>query len=313
MARQVGFHVYSVKVRERYQRKTEILSNLCQRYDFLDVLNEGMNNILHSQNTDKSAERVACLKRVEVSGRHLIGLLEAGHYGESADIVNAQTRRVVHVQGTQEAALLPCFFRLVIPVGNERGLLILQRDNRVQSKGALMSVLNPILSSLSPDLACQVEPIMNRQTFERLVGNGQIQQLKFIRYSITQDFADEYDHGRDQTEGSMELTVKARRGKSLPMKDRIAGWMNSSGSISDMFEIPGLEGFDFETVKADLRIGNRKQTVDFGKKLTNPVIDLSDKIMWQGGRPTWSSLVAATNDLAQDEMFDMEGGNRDTQ
>lgn len=307
MPRQVGFHVYSVKVRKKYQRDTQVLSNISGRDDLLTILQAGLGRCLNSQNTGEAIERVACLKRFEISNRHVVGLIEAGHYGEFTNIVHSRSGQVVHVQGTEEAALLPCFFRLFLPQHSGQGLLILQRDNRVQSKGALMSILNPILRKFDDELSFEVLPIMNKETFEQLVGDGQIQQLKFIRHSIMQDFADEYDRGRDQTEGTMEVVVKARRGKSLPMKQRLVSWMNSANSVRDMFELPGLAGFEFDQVKADLRIGRNKRTVDFGKKLTNPIIDLTDKIQWRRGRPTWESLVNSTLELAQDEMFDLEG------
>lgn len=307
MPRQAGFHVYSVKVRKKYQRETEVLSDILGKDDLLTILQAGLKQRLNAQSTDEAIERVACLKRAEVSERNILGLIEAGHYGESTNIVHSRSGQIVHVQGTEEAALLPCFFRLVIPKHTELGLLILQRDNRVQSKGALMSILTPILRQYDDELGFEVLPILNKQTFEKLVGEGQIQQLKFIRHSITQDFADEYDRGRHQIEGTMEVTVKAQRGKSLPMKQRLISWMHSADSVRDIFELPGLEGFEFDQVKADLRIGRNKRTVDFGKKLTNPIIDLTDKIQWRRGRPTWDSLVSSTLELAEDEMFDLEG------
>jgi hypothetical protein len=307
MARRVGFHVYSVKVKKRYRRESEVLSNLPGPHDLLTVFLQGMRGTLNAQNNDEEVERVACLKRLERSDRHLIGILEAGHYGEANDIVHAPTGRLTHAQNVDEAALLPSFFRLVIPEGMQTGLLILQRDNRVQSKGALLSVLKPILASVSDEFVLHVNPVMNRQTFERWVGEGQVQQLRFVRYSITEDFADEYDRGRDETEGTMELVVKARRGRTLPLKDKIISWFRSDAPVRDIFEIPGLEEFAYDDVKVDLKIGNRTKRVDFGRKLTNPIIDLTDSIKWRSGRPTWESLVRATAELAEDEMLDVGG------
>jgi hypothetical protein len=290
MARQIGFHLYSIQVREKYGKTYETLSSLRGKQDFLSLLNGGMKTTLYSQKDDESDERITCLKRVDLSARNLTGLMEAGHYGETANIVHSKTGRTVHQQATEEASLLPFFFRIVIPQGKDRGLLILQRDNRLRGKQILKSVVDPILSKFDESLKCEMEPIMNRETFEKMVGEGQIQQIKFIKMSIPQDFADEYDKGRDEERGTMELTVKARRGRGLPMKKRLTDWMTSDKGVKDLFKVPGLD-FEYDRVKADLRIGRNKRTVDFGKKMSNPIIDLTDEVTMRRGHQPRSSQV----------------------
>jgi hypothetical protein len=157
-------------------------------------------------------------------------------------------------------------------------------------------------------LRCEIEPIMNRETFEKLVGGGEVQQIKFIRMSIPEDFADAYDKGKHETEGSMELVIKARRGRGLPMKNRLVDWMKSNASVRDQFQVPGLE-FEYDTVKADLRIGKNKRTLDFGKRLSNPIIDLTDDVKFdrKSGHPTYPSLLEETAKLAEDQMFEIFG------
>jgi hypothetical protein len=186
--------------------------------------------------------------------------------------------------------------------------LILQRDNRVQAKQMFRSLVIPILQKFDENLRCQIEPIMNRETFEKLVGSGEVQQIKFIRMSIPEDFADAYDKGKHETEGSMELVIKARRGRGLPMRKRLVDWMKSDASVRDQFQVPGLE-FDYDTVKADLRIGKNKRTLDFGKRLSNPIIDLTNEVKFDGksGHPTYPSLLEETATLADDQMFEMFG------
>lgn len=55
-------------------------------------------------------------------------------------------------------------------------------------------------------------------------------------------------------------------------------------------------------------IGRKKQTVDFGKKLNNPILDLSaDVKVASDGHPTYTSLVAATQELAEGYLESMYG------
>jgi len=178
----------------------------------------------------------------------------------------------------------------------------------VQAKQVFRALVTPVLHKFDQDLKCEIEPIMNRETFEKLVGDGQVQQIKFIRMSIPEDFAEAYDKGKHETEGSMEVIVKARRGRGLPMRKRLVDWMTSNGSVHDHFQVPGLD-FDYDTVKADLRIGKNKRTLDFGKKLSTPIIDLTDNLKFElkSGHPTYASLLEETEKLAEDGMFDAFG------
>lgn len=308
MARKIGFHTYSVRIHEQYKRTYETLSALRGEIDFLKLLYDDMKTIQDSQQNNESSEQLACLRKIDRHDRHLTGLIEAGHYGETANIVHSKSGKVVHRQATDEASLLPFFFRLVVPSGRDQGLLILQRDNRVQAKQMFRSIVIPILQKFDENFRCEIEPIMNRETFEKLVGGGEVQQIKFIRMSIPEDFADAYDKGRHETEGSMELVIKARRGRGLPMRKRLIDWMKSDASVRDQFRVPGLE-FEYDTVKADLRIGKSKRTLDFGKRLSNPIIDLTDEVKFDGksGHPTYSSLLEETAKLADDQMFGMFG------
>ena len=274
--------------------------------DFLELLRTGLKANLNAQEDDTQYERIRCLRRIDTTDRAITGLIEAGHYGETANIVHAKTGKTVHQQSTDEASLLPIFFRPVVPKGKDKGLLVLQRDNRVTGKQILKSLVDPIVRKLDEDLVCEMEPIMNRETFEKMVGDGQIQQIKFIKMMIPQDFADEYDNGRQTEQGTMELIVKARRGRGLPMKKRLTEWMTSDKGVNDLFKVPGLD-FEYDTVKADLRIGKNKRTVDFGKKLSNPIIDLTDEVSFRRGHPTYESLLPATEKLAADHMFEDYG------
>jgi hypothetical protein len=309
MARQIGFHFYSFKIWQRYTRNYEALSALRGRQDSLPLLRDGMQGVIDAQRTDDAAKRMACLKRVDMDGRNLTGIIEAGSYGETANIVHARTGRINHRQNTEEATMLPCFFRLVIPRNNERGVLVLQRDNRVPAKQALAKIIQNVLFNFDEELTCDFTPIANKATFERMVQNGEVQELRFIRLSIPQDFADGYDRGRHELKGSVELSYKANRGASLPLKTLLRSWMRGTAGALDQYEIPGLEDFEFDNVKAEIRVGKKLQTVDFGRRLTHPIIDVTDKVTFdrRSGHPTYESLLEVSAELAEDDAFTAYG------
>jgi hypothetical protein len=307
MARQIGFHVYSVRVREKFRRSHETLSRIQGDKDLLSVLHAGMKQILEQQKKEADVERVAYLKKCSVADdRHLVGILEAGHYGEDIDIMDVNSGQLAHRQTQNEASVVPCFFRLIVPKGETTGLLILQRENRVQSKGAFLSLVQPVIADMNADLNLEIMPVMNSETFQTLVGDGKVQQVRFIRHSVPPDFADLYGTGKNLAEetGSVELVFKAARGRTLPLGSRFLNWMMSTrdGGNSDLFE---LKNFPTDSIKADLRIGRRRRTVDFGKRLTSPIIDLTDQITLRRGRPTWDSLLEATASLAEDQLADL--------
>src|SRR5258708_5811966 len=97
MSRTIGFHVYSFRVRQKRSLIYENLSAVQQK-DLLSELQTSMHAACDAQNNNAAMERVACLKRVDVSGRHMTGLIEAGPYGTTANIVNSVTGKMVHQQ-----------------------------------------------------------------------------------------------------------------------------------------------------------------------------------------------------------------------
>ena len=305
MARQIGFHFYSLKIWQKYTSELEVLSALRGKQDALSLLRDGMNQIVDSQRDDQAARRMFCLRRVEQHGRHITGLIEAGGYGETANIVHRRTRRTYH-QGTEEASMLPAFFRLSIPKGEQRGVLVLQRDNRVPAKQALAATLSTIIGKFDEHLTSGLTAIANKAVFDRMVKGGDVQEIRFIRLSIPQDFASGYDTGRDELKGTVELSYKASKGRKLPITNLLRSWTRGSDADAlDQYEIPGMADFEFDTVKAALKVGKKVQTVDFGRRQTQPIVDVTDQVSFdvKSGHPTYESLLKVTAELIEDETF----------
>lgn len=299
MARQIGFHIYSVRIRKKYQ-DLETLSSLLGRQDAHPLFEAGIRERIGHQRIDEAAHRTACFRRCDVDDRDITGLIEAGHFGQTATIVHAQTGETAHRQRLHESSLLPCFFRLSLPLHANRGLLILQRDNRVPAKQSLELLLNDILYRFDNDLVCALFPIANRATFERLVGDGEVQELRFVRLMTPEDLSDAYDrNGRIERPGTAELIYRARRGAFLPLKRalrRIAGGEDPR----TQFEFPD---FPFDRIKAKIRIGSKLQTVDFGRGISQPIIDVTDQVELEPrtGHPIYESLVRITREMAENE------------
>ena len=306
MARRVGFHVYSVAVRRRYSSELEVLSNVSGTTDLLETLEIGFQEEVNAHANDAAAQRVARLERLDKFDRHLTGLIEAGSYGEAATIVHTESGKLIHKQTTDQASVMPCFFRLVIGEGKTRGLLVLQRDNRVPAKQALAVMIRKYVADLNEELICDIVPLMNKETFEKLVDEGDVQQITFTKLSLPPDLATFYDSGYKETKGATDVVFRAIRNERLPLKQRFKQWASAETSGKELFEIPDLENFDYDKITAKVNINGRLQKVDLGKKLTMPIIDLTDSLKTESGtgHPTYESLITATSALIGKDMFD---------
>ena len=305
MPKNAGFHVYTLRIRERYEKEAETLSAIQDDTDLLPTLFAGLKSEVEAHKNDPAAERMACVKQVSKRERSLTGIFTAGNYGEATDIVDSIRASVSYEKKTTDAEMLPCFFRLEIPEDKDEALLILQRDNRVSSKAAFSSLLNSVVMQIDPELRVHITPLVNREEFEKLVGEGQVQTLRFIKMELTSDLADSYDEGHKEVEGSVEYVVRARKGRSLPFRNLLRGWSRTNSSVRDVFELPAL---DFDTVKAEVKVGRKTQTVDFGKRLNTPILDLTSSVQFgPDGHPTYSTLVDATAELAEGYIEMMYG------
>jgi hypothetical protein len=280
-----------------------MLDSVCDSFDFFHVLSIGMKHELQKHKNDQSNERLACLDKIVDKDRVIAGLFHAGHYGEGHNIVDSTNALVSYRKKTTDADMLPCFFRLDIPKERNEALLVLQSDVRVSAKAAFVSFIEPFAKHPECPLTLTVRPVMNKGVFMKLVREGKVQKLRFIKMGITSDFADSYDSGHGEVHGTMELIVKARRGGSLPFAGKINEWLSSRKQVRELYEV---EGLDFDTVKADVRVGKTTRTLDFSKKMTTPIFDLtSDVIFGNNGHPTFESLVEATRSLAEDHLSEM--------
>lgn len=303
MPRKIGFHIYTVRVRQRYHRESETLNSICGEFDLYELLAKGLKKEVEKHKKDESTERLSCMKKVTSQGRSITGLINAGHYGEASDIVSSINAELSYEKKTTDAEMIPCFFRIDIPEDKDEALLILQRDNRVSCKSAFTSLVAPLVAAQNPNLTVAVTPLTSAQVFKQLVSEGEVQRLRFIKMGITDDFADSYDKGHKEVEGSMELIVKARRGFSLPFRAILGNWLSSKEMVKEIFEVPAL---DFDTVKADVKIGRTVRTLDFGKKFSQPIVDLTADVKFgSDGHPTYASLIAATEQLATDQLSEM--------
>lgn len=221
--------------------RLETLDSIQGETDLIDVLCDGLKSDIEAHKKDEEAGRMACVKRVDKRERSLTGLFTAGHYGESSDIVDSVSAAVSYEKKTTDAEMLRCFFRLEVPEDRDEALLFLQRDNRVSSKAAFSALVNSIVMRVDAELRVTIDPLVTREEFDKLIDDGEVQTLRFIKMGLTPDLADSYDSGHTETDGSIEYVVKARRGRSLPFRNLLKGWSVASGSIKEVFALPALD------------------------------------------------------------------------
>jgi hypothetical protein len=192
----------------------------------------------------------------------------------------------------------PFYFFIKIPEGTEDGLLILQRTGHFGIRKVLHWVLDSAFTEKYPDLKLRLSSLADEDQMEKYV-QGRVQEITFVRKTISADVEDNYDRGHKEVQGSVELVIRARRGSALPMNSWLTQVFRSRKSTG-IFAFEKSQKFAYENVKAKVKVGHASRTINAGNPLTlRPYHDITDTVkIGKNGHPNFDSIDRLARDLA---------------
>jgi hypothetical protein len=234
------------------------------------------------------------------------GVLEAGEYGWEADFVNSQTFKKRFRRTTDDAELLPLYFRLHVPDDRSVGVLLVQRFGQHGVFSALSAGLREYLSNVLPGYHLDLRPVVPRAVLDEVLGKN-LTKIRITTYKPPQDEFDRFKLGsniRKET-SSMMIEFRAKRGGFLPEP----AWLRRIRlGQSKLVELP--EEFDPTRTRVQVQYSYKGRPrivdlADFGK--ISPHFDVTDVVsLSSGGHPTLKTMDAAARDLLE-ELIDQLG------
>jgi hypothetical protein len=257
----------------------------------MDLVIENVLQRLSAHVQDELHQHLIRVKHHTRQGDDIVGVIEAGEYGYSADGVNVRTRKESFQRTPEDAELIPFYFRWSLPPGGDTGLLLLQRYG---PHGVFLSLTGAIHEEFEEhydNFIVDFPRLVPAEVIQDLL-KGELKEIEITTYTVPTDIADKYRFlGNKKDVGTFTVAIKAKRNASLlepPWIKRIRHGRVKVVALPD--ELGGEKG----RVRIRVSYNGKTRTVD----MTNPdsiapYIDANPHVKLEpSGHPTFDSMDA---------------------
>ena len=295
----ISLAAFSIRIRRRNDRHRCTLSEFNGEHDAFDILNRYLSQGRLNTDIDR-LKKSYHLSELIADQRTLSGIIKCGSYGYESDIVEKDTGAEVHHRETEEAELLPFYFQIYVPVGENEGIVLLQKFGAFGLTSIFRHMVIGRFNGAFRNYKLELSPLIPEALLEDYFGSGRIAKLRLIRFTLPADIADSLQHAHHEDECEVELSIKAKRGNSLAIRERLLDVFRGTRPATRILE---LESFDYVTSKVELEIDGKSKTIDmadFAKM--RPTFDITNTVEYgDDGHPTYESIANEGNEIM--EMF----------
>lgn len=191
--------------------------------DFLDVLEAILKSFEGGYQAMSSAPdaSIIAIRDLERVGRQLSGIVAVGDHGYESDIVNVDDGAHRYRRLTNEAEMLPFYFRFEAPERANECFVVLERFGQRGVRDKFLTPIEGIVEDRLKPLRSRVDVghVVPKNLWRRYLKDGELRKLRFITVEVPSDLADFEGKGNDERIGYVELSINARRNGDI-------GWLN---------------------------------------------------------------------------------------
>lgn len=306
MARLTLLSTYIIRLKHKNKHEELFLSDENFETLFDDFLIYRENN--HFLNDKNPASKKSLKTKVELVDSSYFaqetiyyGSLFTGLSGEGGDVIDDMTGDDLYTMDDSHAKMSPMYFYLKVPKKRKFGYLVIEKKGNYGIKQLFSESINDFFDRTGLDFRISFNNFLVSTVFEKIVSEGVVKEIEFIKHELPNDIADLYDtgHTTNQVKGKFKKVFIATNG--FPVKGILNKLYWRSGR-TDMVEIPELND-KFNEVSFEINYNGSKKTI-YMKNIgqNTPDFNVTEQLDYQGGRPTIESLVKQTEIL----IYDME-------
>ncbi len=240
--------------------------------------------------------------RVGEDGDSIWGLLEAGDYGFSSDLINVGTFERSYRREVDDAELIPFYFILDAPANTDKGLLIVQRYGNRGVYTEFTTALRAAFDTRFPDYLLDIRRHVPRVIIDTL-RQGSIKTIQLTSYELSDDLADkiQWKGNRDSVK-EIAIIIKAQRKGSLPRPAWLDKMMKSNDA--DVYEVPDSLSDTAQSVRVAVSYLGKQRFIDLEQQeKIAPYVDVSDEVKLSAtGHPEFESVHKSAQSLLFDLM-----------
>ncbi|NMC57790.1 MAG: hypothetical protein GYA51_00120 [Candidatus Methanofastidiosa archaeon] len=258
-----SFANYTLRIKN-LQNGAQLNIDTINNEDISNLVLEYIRNLQTEIKTDERNKRVIKTKNYneDTNARCISGIFEIGEYGFRSQLIDSRNGSLSYDKKEYDADMIPFYFLFCFPRNSDQGIIILEKFKQYGIKDLLSLDINTFFQTKDPNIKIDLYPLVNTSLLERCLEEGKIKKIKFIKFEIPSDIADvEYD-GHREIEGSLEYSIIAKKGKDLPLRERVRKTIRNEINLSDFMEVQ----VEYDEVKVELDVNGKRRTIN----LSNP-------------------------------------------
>lgn len=174
--------------------------------DFLEVCDNYLKKISSFVDIDEEQKAFQGIQHHK-EGRLIWGQIESGNYGYGATLKHRK-KKSTKKRTVDDVELLPYLYMIYVPSGYDKCIMVLQKYGNMGIKGILTKAITDKFKEdyREDNLKLDFSPYLDMKVLYDYVKNGKMKSVRFIRYDLPKDIADQVlDPETQEKEGIMEL------------------------------------------------------------------------------------------------------------
>lgn len=236
---------------------------------------------------------------------YLYCIIKSGVYGSSSDIIDKDTKEIVHRKTANQVDEKPFYLYIVIPkdssdgkINIQKGMLFFQNVGPYGIKTITTSYIKEHFS-IDYNITFECKSIAPKLFIERMITQQSLMKIIMIKNHKSGDSADNFSKGYgEETKVISKLRFTEKRWQFI--KNKIDHFVKSKYNL---FE---LEGFECEDLKLVVKINNNERTINMGNLDNLSIIEiLPDDIKSTDGHPIKEKLLDHLKNVTEDYLNEM--------
>ncbi len=285
---------YLIRIRKKNKKEYCQLNNLPGKLKFIEILVSYLNDRKNEKWLNSQYQSALKIENYfHIENKDVIdGIIKAGKYGYAAELENIETGERFY-RSVDDCEYLPFYFLIHHKEDQNECILMLQRFGIFGVKSFFFKDLYEYLKILNDELLLEINSIVPQSQLHQILG-GSIKKIRYIKFSIPDDIADDLDlSDHNEEEAQLEMVVKL---KNNIYPDWIRRILNGQADYANFIEIIGIE---FDRIKLEVKLGNKYKTIDLSdlaKIRAN--FDITNNVEFNDdGHPTLESIRSEALDL----------------
>jgi len=306
MAHRILLSTFNLKLKNNSVDET-ILDQFDGTNDFFDFFKDFMSDIYKNvkkapSHNDRSILHITIDEPavVEKDKRRIYGFISSG-LNEDKFTVREGDQKKFESDPDTDVTYRNLFFYIEIPRGKRYAYLIIQKKRDLGAKGLLAKSLNLYLKEKDyQGYFVSISNLLNKRVYDKMMRNGNLKKTDFIKRSIPNTIDELYNSPKEYSaKGTLTTTIQSRTSLSQYWKNAINKIFvgNNQNSVIELND--GNDQVD--EIEFELEFNGKIKTFHVVQKhKTQPDIDVTSDIIFEGNQPTVESLVSASEVLVND-------------